>query len=114
MSETHPNRHLCPVHGIPDCSPLLNGCSKPERLSPEAEAALQLALVRLLNLSVRQTHPTSFVQIGGWVGVDPSAIPALEGRGLVVVGRDRTEARLTRAGVDVAQDIAATTERTTR
>lgn len=23
----------CPVHGIPDCSPLLNGCSIPNRLA---------------------------------------------------------------------------------
>lgn len=28
MSEKQSVKRKCPVHGIPDCSPLLNGCSR--------------------------------------------------------------------------------------
>lgn len=32
-------RIVCPVHGMPDCSPLLNGCSRVNQLWAEREAA---------------------------------------------------------------------------
>jgi hypothetical protein len=34
----------CPVHGIPDCSPLLNGCSIPNRIAAEVARRVDEAL----------------------------------------------------------------------
>lgn len=35
------DRPVCPDHGIPDCSPLLNGCSR-LTTSPDTEAAVEI------------------------------------------------------------------------
>ncbi len=42
LSEAETPRSVlrCPVHGIPDCSPILNGCSLPNRLSNAYAAGL--------------------------------------------------------------------------
>ena len=36
-------RITCPVHGIPDCSPLLNGCSLPAHLFRHRDANAEVA-----------------------------------------------------------------------
>lgn len=35
-------RVVCPIHSMPDCSALLNGCALPQRLRGQLEAVSQL------------------------------------------------------------------------
>jgi hypothetical protein len=53
------DRIRCPVHGIPDCSPLLNGCSIPNQLiawRERAVVALESECAALAAALGRWTH----------------------------------------------------------
>ena len=63
----------CPIHGIPDCSALLNGCSLPHRLH---ENAVHIATVteRAVREQMRAAGPT--LEIHAW-GATPEQADAI-------------------------------------
>jgi hypothetical protein len=57
-NNTMSNPFRCPIHNMPDCSPLLNGCSIPNQVAARVDATL--AIHARVTATIRE-------QIGGSV-----------------------------------------------
>lgn len=58
----------CPVHYIPDCSPLLNGCSIPNQMAAIYKRGQSDAEARAYEQGVRDAHNAIADAPFGWVG----------------------------------------------